>query len=203
MWIPRPAPSLALAAAWSPECHWCSTRVPRGRLASLRVCWALVAGCCLAAASFCRMPSSPRLLALVGHLLPFAPHLLTCTSWHDLRALCQSFVSVSELPALQHVIERTPVQCHICLTPVGLMPRATVVGWGLSSSTSRRSSSPLQPGAQVFQFWAAILARPLEHFGLRMVSLVVCRHMPVHRRWDPAPYSRTSRCGPLRTAQML
>ena len=65
---------------------------------------------------------------------PCGPPAAFCTSSAHLHVLALSqSVSVSELPALQNVTVRTlvPVQCHICLTPVGLMPRASVVGWGL------------------------------------------------------------------------
>ena len=37
----------------------------------------------------CRGPAGPRPVAPVGHLLRFAPHLLTCTFWHCLAASCQ------------------------------------------------------------------------------------------------------------------
>ena len=85
-----------------------------------------------------------------------------------------------------------PVQCLDCLTPVGWMPQCSRLEPAhVSSSTCRTSPSPQEPGAQVFQFWAATLAPSLEHYGIRKVSLAVCLHWPGPRRWDSTPCSRT------------
>ena len=98
-------------------------------------------------------------------MLLFASHLVICTSRHYFQASVSSFVSLRELPALQHVIVRTPGP--------NAMPHLSHAGWldasrecsrlgpaHVSSSPSRRSLSPLQPGELAFQFWAATLAPP-------------------------------------------
>ena len=103
------------------SCHAGSVIPATGQLG--RDCWPLPAG---------SGPLMPGLLAAVGQLLPCAPHLVSCTSWHTLQASPMGGMSLNELPVLPLVPVRTPgPRAMPHLSPAGLIPRASVAGWGL------------------------------------------------------------------------
>ena len=173
--MPCPAPSPALAAAWPPESYWCSTIVPRWRFASC-----LVAGCCPDGGLQAPGRSPLWATCCLLHLTCSLARLGT-TSELRVRASYSEDPWSRTMPHLSHAGRLDASRAHV------------------SFLTSRQSFSPVQPGMQAFQFWAPLL----EHCGIRKVSLVVCPLWPCPRRWNPAPCSYTSVCGPFRATLML
>ena len=75
----------------------------------------MLAGCNLrVAAPWCRGPIGPWLVA------PVAKRFLGCL-----------IRSAACLGTPSRRCPLAPEQCHICLTPAGLLPRASIAGWGL------------------------------------------------------------------------
>ena len=154
---PLPCPWAAIAhrvAAGLLSCCWCllvnADRCPtlspvllllvivprdiRALCFLLRARRAMMTGCYLrVAAPGCQGPIGPQLSAPVAQVLLWSPHSVSCTSWHTLQTLPIDGISLSALAALLPVPMRTlvPEQCYTCLTPAGLVPRASKAGWGL------------------------------------------------------------------------
>ena len=139
--------------------------------------WVVFTGCCLrVAAHWCRGLLAPGLPWAIGCFL----HL----TWKPLRRLGASCQWVScPLCSLWLWGPLVTVQCLDCLVPVGRMPHASVVGWGLSHELLVLPDEPEypQPGELTFLLLGCHLGSLLR--ALRLPYIAGCLPTPAWPFW--------------------